>query len=118
MAKTLLEAVNIEVRRGMGVVLSNHNLVAKQGEVVVLEGANGSGKSTLIEAIARLLPIEKGHVNHGEMLVVDHEGRRLYLPRGLGISKTTRGRIYRFTPRDSQALSKFHPGFRRERKSK
>ena len=93
MAKTLLEAVNIEVRRGMGVVLSNHNLVAKQGDVVVLEGANGSGKSTLIEAIARLLPLEKGHVNHGEMLVVDHEGRRKPSPLNVSLALQKNGAL-------------------------
>ena len=76
MAKTLVEAVGIEVRRGMGVVLSNHHLELNQGDIMVLEGANGSGKSTLIEAVARLLPLEKGHISHGERLVVDHEGRR------------------------------------------
>tara|TARA_B110001452_G_scaffold17457_1_gene14161 strand:+ start:34120 stop:35343 length:1224 start_codon:yes stop_codon:yes gene_type:complete len=76
MAKTLLEAVGIEVRRGMGVVLSNHHLKLNQGDIMVLEGPNGSGKSTLIEAVARLLPLEKGYISHGESLVVDHEGRR------------------------------------------
>ncbi|HJM55449.1 MAG TPA: ATP-binding cassette domain-containing protein [Poseidonia sp.] len=93
MAKTLLEAVNIEVRRGMGVVLSNHTLVVKQGEVVILEGANGSGKSTLIEAVARLLPLEKGHVNYDGLLVVDHEGRRKPSPLNVTLALQKNGSL-------------------------
>ena len=93
MAKTLLKAVNIEVRRGMGVILSNHNLAVKQGEVIVLEGANGSGKSTLIEAMARLLPLEKGHINHGEMVVVDHEGRRKPSPLNVALALQKNGAL-------------------------
>ena len=80
MAKTLFEAVNVEVRRGMGVVLSNHHVELKQGDIMVLEGPNGSGKSTLIEAVARLLPLEKGHISHAGTSVVDHEGRRKTSP--------------------------------------
>lgn len=80
MAKTLFEAVDIEVRRGMGIVLSNHHVELKQGDIMILEGPNGSGKSTLIEAAARLLPLEKGHISHAGMSVVDHEGRRKVSP--------------------------------------
>lgn len=80
MAKTLFEAVDIEVRRGMGIVLSDHHVELKQGDVMILEGPNGSGKSTLIEAVARLLPLEKGHISHAGTSVVDHEGRRKASP--------------------------------------
>ena len=91
MAKTLLEAVNIEVRRGMGIVLSGHNIQVKQSEIVVLEGANGSGKSTLIEALARLLPLEKGHVSHGGEMVVDHDGRRKPSPVNVSLALQKNG---------------------------
>ena len=80
MAKTLFEAVDIEVRRGMGIVLSDHHVELKQGDVMILEGPNGSGKSTLIEAVARILPLEKGHISHAGTSVVDHEGRRKASP--------------------------------------
>ncbi|MDB2569267.1 ATP-binding cassette domain-containing protein [Candidatus Poseidonia alphae] len=80
MAKTLFEAVDIEVRRGMGIVLSDHHVELNQGDVMILEGPNGSGKSTLIEAVARLLPLEKGHISHAGASVVDHEGRRKASP--------------------------------------
>ena len=76
MSDILLAFESVEIRRGMGIVVSDFSLQVSSGEVVVLHGENGCGKSTIIEAAARILPIEKGQVlQHGE-LVIDSEGRR------------------------------------------
>jgi ABC-type lipoprotein export system ATPase subunit len=76
MSDALLAFESVEIRRGMGIVVSDFSLQVSSGEVVVLHGENGCGKSTIIEAAARILPIEKGQVlQHGE-LVIDYEGRR------------------------------------------
>ncbi len=76
MAESLLSLVDLEVRRGMGIVISGFNLEVASKDVVVLHGENGSGKSTVIESCARLMPLEKGSVYHHGSLVVDSEGRR------------------------------------------
>lgn len=76
MAESLLSLVDLEVRRGMDIVISQFNLEVSSKDVVVLHGKNGSGKSTVIESCTRLLPLEKGSVHHHGALVVDSEGRR------------------------------------------
>ena len=76
MAESLLSLVDLEVRRGMGIVISGFNLEVASKDVVVLHGENGAGKSTVIESCARLLPLEKGSIHHHGSLVVDSEGRR------------------------------------------
>lgn len=76
MAESLLSLVDLEVRRGMGIVISGFNLEVAPKDVVVLHGENGAGKSTVIESCARLLPLEKGSIHHHGSLVVDSEGRR------------------------------------------
>ena len=76
MSDVLLAFESVEIRRGMGIVVSDFSLQVSSGEVVVLHGENGCGKSTILEAAARILAIEKGQVlQHGE-LVIDSEGRR------------------------------------------
>ena len=76
MSDVLLAFESVEIRRGMGIVVSDFSLQVSSGEVVVLHGENGCGKSTIIEAAARILTIEKGQLlQHGE-LVIDSEGRR------------------------------------------
>ena len=64
MAEVLLSIKEVEVRRGMGIVLSAYDLDVLAGDILVISGENGSGKSTVIETAARLLPLEKGHVSH------------------------------------------------------
>ena len=77
MAEPLLEIEGVEVRRGMGTVLSDFTLALHPGEIIVLHGLNGSGKSTVIETAARLLPLERGHVNHHGSLTIHADGRRI-----------------------------------------
>jgi len=76
MSDVLLAFESVEIRRGMGIVVSDFSLTISEGEVVVLRGENGCGKSTIIEAAARILPLEKGKVLHHQKVVIDSEGRR------------------------------------------
>ena len=91
MAESLLSLVDLEVRRGMGVVISEFNLEVASKDVVVLHGENGAGKSTVIESCARLLPLEKGSVHHHGSLVVDSEGRRNVAKHPFGLTLQSNG---------------------------
>ena len=91
MAKALLNLVDVEVRRGMNTVLEGCTLAVKAGQTVVLTGANGAGKSTLLETAAGLLPMEQGHVEHGEVVVADADGRRRPSPLTLGMTLQRNG---------------------------
>jgi len=91
MAASLLSLVDLEVRRGMSVVLSDFNLEVSSKDVVVLHGKNGAGKSTVIESCARLLPLEKGSVSHHGSLVVDSEGRRSLAKQPFGLTLQSNG---------------------------
>ena len=85
MATTLLHLSEVHVRRGMQTVLNGQELTVNGGETVVLWGSNGAGKSTLLETAAGLLPLEKGHVQHGDVSIVDAQGRRRASPLALGV---------------------------------
>ena len=91
MAASLLSLVDVEVRRGMSVVLTGFNLEVASKDVVVLHGENGSGKSTVIESCARLLPLETGSVHHHGALVVDSEGRRSQPKQPFGLTLQSNG---------------------------
>ena len=91
MAAPLLSLVDVEVRRGMSVVLTGFNLEVASKDVVVLHGKNGAGKSTVIESCARLLPLEKGSVHHHGSLVVDSEGRRALAKQPFGLTLQSNG---------------------------
>ena len=91
MPASLLSLVDIEVRRGMGVVLSDFNLEVASKDVVVLHGENGAGKSTVIESCARLLPLERGSILHHGSLVVDSEGRRSLAKLPFGLTLQSNG---------------------------
>ena len=91
MPASLLSLVDIEVRRGMGVVLSDFNLEVASKDVVVLHGENGAGKSTVIESGARLLPLERGSILHHGSLVVDSEGRRSLAKQPFGLTLQSNG---------------------------
>ncbi len=87
----LLSLEEVEVRRGMGVVLRDHNLTVKGGQCIALTGSNGSGKSTVLEVAAGLLPLEQGKVLHGSTPVIDHEGRRRQSPVTVGLTLQKNG---------------------------
>jgi len=91
MAESLLSLVDLEVRRGTGIVISGFNLEVASKDVVVLHGENGAGKSTVIESCARLLPLEKGSIHHHGSLVVDSEGRRNVAKYPFGLTLQSNG---------------------------
>jgi tungstate transport system ATP-binding protein len=60
--ETLLQARNLQVRRGGTCVLDVPALDLRAGEVLALMGPNGAGKSTLMLALAGLLPPSAGEL--------------------------------------------------------
>ena len=93
MAEVLLSIKEVEVRRGMGTVLSAYDLDVFGGDILVITGENGSGKSTVIETAARLLPLEKGHVSHHGQLTHHADGRRLDPVKPFGLTLQSNGVI-------------------------
>ena len=93
MSDVLLTFESVEIRRGMGIVISDFSLTVSSGEVVALHGENGCGKSTIIEAAARLLSIESGKIlQHGE-LIIDSEGRRKVPTKPFGLTLQQNGLV-------------------------
>ena len=59
---TALRATGIVKRYRRNTVLDHVNLDVRRGEAVALTGANGSGKSTLLRICARVLAADEGQV--------------------------------------------------------
>ena len=89
----LLALNGVEVRRGMRAVLNDHTFEVNAGELVALVGSNGSGKSTLLETAVGLLPLERGTVRHGDVEVLDAEGRRRSSPVSIGLTLQKNGML-------------------------
>ncbi|MCC5986306.1 MAG: ABC transporter ATP-binding protein [Pararhodobacter sp.] len=51
-------------------VLKGLSLRVPQGQIVALLGSNGAGKSTTLKAISGLLPLERGHIETGRVLIL------------------------------------------------
>ncbi len=58
----MLEIKNLYFKYGEHEILSDINLLVKQGERVVLLGGSGSGKSTLLHLIAGFIPPSQGTI--------------------------------------------------------
>jgi len=58
----MIEIEDLTFRRGRTVVLSEISLTLPRGGLTALIGPNGAGKSTLFALMARLLPIQSGHI--------------------------------------------------------
>src|SRR5882762_1519907 len=58
----LMEVAGLAKRYGDQRALSDVSFPVKAGEVLGLIGPNGAGKTTLLEAIAGILPVDKGDV--------------------------------------------------------
>ena len=63
---TLLQARNLQVRRGGARVLDVPALDLRAGEVLALMGPNGAGKSTLMLTLAGLLPPSGGELHFSQ----------------------------------------------------
>ena len=63
-SELLMRVENLTVFRGSQKVIQDVNLDLQFGEIIILNGENGCGKSTLIEAMANIIPYEKGGVIH------------------------------------------------------
>ena len=62
--KLLIRVENLTIVRGPQKIIKNINLDLNEGEIIILNGENGCGKSTLIEAMANIIPPEKGAIVH------------------------------------------------------
>src|ERR1700722_8896395 len=58
----LLSVVNLEVRYGAALALSDVSLDLRQGVVMTVLGSNGAGKSTLARACSGLVPPSAGKI--------------------------------------------------------
>lgn len=71
MTDVLLEVTDLHVRRGRRTVLQGVDLTLRRGEVVALLGPNGAGKSTLLDALGGALDASSGTIErHGRVATV------------------------------------------------
>ena len=68
MAEPLIVVEAIVKRYGAETVLDRVSLSVSPGQVMVVIGPSGSGKSTLLRCLARLEPIQRGHIFIGGAL--------------------------------------------------
>jgi ABC-2 type transport system ATP-binding protein len=83
--RVLLRVDSITKQYGDQAVLSDVGFDVEAGEIVGIIGPNGAGKTTLLEAVAGLLPIDKGDVHwRGKPLPPSHRRQAIfYLPDGV-----------------------------------
>jgi ABC-type multidrug transport system ATPase subunit len=63
----MIELRNVSKNFGSKTVLENINLEIKKGEIHALLGTNGAGKSTLIKILAGLLLPDSGKTIYGKV---------------------------------------------------
>ncbi len=89
-APPLVAAYGLSVRFGGRTVLSAIDLEVRPGEVVTLIGPNGAGKSTLVRALLGLVKPSSGRVERRSDITVG------YLPQKLSIDATLPMTVRRF----------------------
>jgi iron complex transport system ATP-binding protein len=82
---SILDASNLDVRRGARAILNDVSLHAESGDFVAIIGPNGAGKSTLLSVLAGLLKPDSGTVALDGISIRALSGRNLaqrraYLP--------------------------------------
>lgn len=84
-ARILLGVDSITKQYVDQMVLADVSFDIQSGEIVGIIGPNGAGKTTLLEAVAGLLPIDKGDVRwHGRPLLASRRHDAIfYLPDGV-----------------------------------
>jgi len=69
----ILEARNLEVKRGGAILIHIPSLTLGEGEILSLIGPNGAGKTTLLQALSYLLkPFEGKIIFKGESVASNH----------------------------------------------
>jgi tungstate transport system ATP-binding protein len=69
----ILEAKNLEVKRGGVITLNVPSLSIRQGETLSLIGSNGAGKTTLLQTLCYLLKPSRGEISfRGERVNSSH----------------------------------------------
>src|SRR3954454_2697458 len=63
MRETVLDIVDLHLRRGARTVLSGVSLSVTRSEVLALMGPSGSGKTTILRAVAGLEPFQAGQID-------------------------------------------------------
>src|SRR6059058_417794 len=83
--QVLLRVDSINKRYADEVVLADVAFDIQAGEIIGIIGPNGAGKTTLLEAVAGILPIDKGDVRwHGGRLPPSRRHEAMfYLPDGV-----------------------------------
>jgi putative ABC transport system ATP-binding protein len=110
-----LEARDLSVSRGSGLVLERLNLTIEAARTVAITGPSGSGKSTLLAALAGLVPGESGEVLvGGEKLGKSDRSRAAVRLRRLGIVFQGDEFLPELTLRENVVL----PGMLRDRTKK
>src|SRR3989304_9416186 len=74
----ILEAKNLEVKRGGTVVLHVPSLSLRKGEILSLIGPNGAGKTTLLQTLSYLLKPFEGEIFFREKKVDTHHSALEY----------------------------------------
>ena len=74
----ILEARNLEVKRGGVLVLDVPSLSLRRGEILSLIGPNGAGKTTLLQTLSYLLKPLQGEIFFREKKVDTHHSALEY----------------------------------------
>ncbi len=85
----MLSIADVQVYYGMSHVLHGASLDVPRGQVTALVGRNGVGKTTLVNAIAGLVPVQRGAIELGE---TDLTKLPATARRGLGVGLVPQGR--------------------------
>lgn len=83
---TLIEARDISIRLQGRLVLEAVNLQVRRGEIVTLIGPNGAGKTTLVRVMLGLLKADAGHIRRRPGLRIGYMPQRLALSENLPLT--------------------------------